>query len=268
MPRGVRSFPQKLRAPLDGLRLLRKSLSLSLFVSICVMFGCGLWGPLFSPVAGGRPGRRCWGKSSSKSSPSVRQPACLHAACFLNLTLHHLFKPGFSVSHSHNWIDLTHSFSAIKVFANHIMVEIFIFTHNHSTVNCFFLSRDLGFFSAIACVDCPIGCDTLRLCVYVCLLFVISIGGTELHPLVCPQHFCSLTYTSTAGRQQRPQRLVWDLHRHGQHHRGPHCCKISEFTRLHSQPEISWFSLSWCVTYQTESLWFSCITSHWLYWFF
>ncbi len=46
--------------------------------------------------------------------------------------------------------------------------------------------------------------DSVCVCVCVCLFVVIALGGTELHPLIGPQYFCSLTYTSTSSRQQWP----------------------------------------------------------------
>lgn len=64
----------------------RATVAKKVSVSVCVCaFGCVcpwcadavfLGACLFPPVAGGRPGRRCWGQSSSKSSPSVR-PVCM-----------------------------------------------------------------------------------------------------------------------------------------------------------------------------------------------
>lgn len=83
IPCGVAVFPESEGS--SSWVAVAKKVSVSVFVcafGLSVMFGCCLWGPLFSPVAGGRPGRRCWGKSSSKSSPSVRLSACCMLAEF------------------------------------------------------------------------------------------------------------------------------------------------------------------------------------------
>ena len=84
--------------PMSSLRLTPNGGSVVLsFVSVihlslsCLLWTLAMGASLFSlsPVARGRPGRRCWGKSSSKLSP-FRLAACLaylHAACFLDATL-------------------------------------------------------------------------------------------------------------------------------------------------------------------------------------
>lgn len=86
MYRRMLRLSEKMWGCREGMRSLRTCL-FSVFVCL-IYLRCldGVCGGISSPVVGGRPGRRCWGKSSSKSSPSLWQYLCmLHEFNFARL---------------------------------------------------------------------------------------------------------------------------------------------------------------------------------------
>lgn len=62
-------------------------------------------------------------------------------------------------------------------------------------------------------------------------LAVVVLGGSELHPVVCSEHVCSISHTGPPGCQQRPERPVWAVHGHGHHHWGIRTPESSECTQ-------------------------------------